>query len=331
MDRLIGLLRNSNLSWLLPNLRQDIVIWNSLNNPEFLEKFMQVKPSGSEFTAADFSPSRLALISLDQISSLNKDPQDLLDSIDNLVLQTASRSFSDQTLFQIYPQELSTAGLIALALANRYRTTSSWKNLLDTIQDYPGDHWSTPLICLYGYFEENVRLLNALVQPGASSLQINWAVHVVLSNPLLPEIQISVLMGLCQGEYGDLLPANERLSLVRSLFEQRPQSAIEFCLKWIERYPTQVKHRSDYINHQMDNLNLLAENLFQVEVNKIAGKSHNLSELLETEEEITRKMYADLNNHHVSQVSRIKKGKPFIEELTEIREQITQPNGHKTS
>ena len=331
MDRLIGLLRNSNLSWLLPNLRQDIVIWNSLNNPEFLEKFMQVKPSGSEFTAADFSPSRIALISLDQISSLNKAPQDLLDSIDNLVLQTATRSFNDQTLFQIDPQDLSTAGRIALVLANRYRTTSSWRSLLETIQDYPGEHWSAPLICLYGYLEENVGLLNALIQPSASSLRVNWAVHVVLSNPLLPDFQLSVLMDLCHGEYGDLLPAYERLSLVRSLFEQRPQTAIEFCQKWIERYPAQVKPGFDDFNHPVDSINLLAENLFQVEVNKIAGKSHNLSELLDTEEEITKQLYADLNNHHVSQVSKFHKGKPFIEELTEIREQFTQPNGHKTS
>jgi hypothetical protein len=81
MDRLIGLLRNSNLSWLLPNLRQDIVIWNSLNNPEFFEKFIQVKPSGSEFTAADFSPSRIVnFFGSNQL--LNKALQDLLDSID---------------------------------------------------------------------------------------------------------------------------------------------------------------------------------------------------------------------------------------------------------
>jgi hypothetical protein len=179
--------------------------------------------------------------------------------------------------------------------------------------------------------EDNVGLLNALIQPSASSLRVNWAVHVVLSNPLLPDFQISVLMDLCHGEYGDLLPANERLSLVRSLFEQRPQTAIEFCQKWIERYPSQVKPGFDDFNHPVDSINLLAENLFQVEVNKIAGKSHNLSELLDTEEEITKQLYSDLNNHHASQVSKFQKGKPFIEELTEIREQLTQPNGHKTS
>jgi tetratricopeptide (TPR) repeat protein len=330
MDRLIELLQISNLSWLLPNLRQDFVIWNSLNNPAFYEKFIQSKSSGSEYTASDFSPSRLVLIALDQFDFLNKIDQDFLESIDNQILQTAIRSFNDRTLFQTNPQDLQNVGHITLALANNYLTTNSWTGLLNVILDFPGDHWFSPLVCLYGFFNADNRILNALVQPGASSLRLNLAVHVVLSNPITTEDQINILIGLCKGEYGDLLPANDRLALVRSLFEQRPQSAVEFCRKWTEKYPTQLKPRPTFDNHPIDNINLLSENLFQVEVNKIAGKSYDLPKLLEIEVEISDYISASLSNYHVLQVSQFQKGKSFTEELSETREQLNNMKGQKT-
>ena len=327
-DRLIDRLRNSNLSWLLPNLRQDFLVWNTLNSPDFFEKFIQLKPFGTEFTANDFFPSKLALIALDQTSVLDRNPLNLLDSIDNQVLQKAIQSFNDQTLFQINPQDLPTAGLIALALAYKNRTTGSWNSLLDTIQDYPGNHWLSPLNCLYGYIGEEAGLLNSLVQPGASSNRLDIAVHTVLSNPLQPNDQIAILMGLCQSDYGDFLPAFERLLLVRSLYEQRPPFAVEFCLKWLEKTPVISKQKPKINNHPIENINLLEEYLFQVEINKIAGNSHNITELLEKEKEITEQIYLALNNQLASQISQFQKGKSLSKEFAEIREQISNPKGN---
>jgi len=327
-DRLIDLLRNSNLSWLLPNLRQDFLVWNTLNNPDFLEKFIQLKPYGMNFSAKEFFPSRLALIALDQTSALDKDPLNLLDFINNQVLLTAIQSFNDQALFQINPQDLGTAGLIALALAYKQRTTGSWNSLLDTIQDYPGNQWLSPFNCLYGYIGEDAGLLNSLVQPGASSVRLEIAVHTVLSNPLLPNDQIAILIGLCQSDYGDFLPAFERLLLVRSLFEERPQAAVEFCLKWLEKFPVISKHKPKKNIHPIENLNLLEEYLFQVEVNKIAGNSHNISELLEIEKEITGQISSALTNHLASHISQFQKGKVLSKEFAEIREYITETKGN---
>lgn len=331
LERLIEQLQNSNLIWLLPNLRQDYVVWNNLNDPEFYEKFIQLKLSGLEFSPSDFSPSRLANIALDQINALNSDPRDLLDSIDNQTLQTAIRRFNDQTLFQINPQDLASAGLIALALAHKYRSVGTWNVLLEIIQDKPGNYWLPAFVCLYGYIEDAAGLLNSLVQPGASFTRLDLAVHVVLSNPIPKNDQIAILLRLCHGAYGDLLPASERLSLVRSLYEQRPQSAVEFCLKWLEMHPAISKSRSNELNHPIENINQLAENLFQVEINKIAGKSHNLSELLEKEREITEHLSAGLINHYATQVTQLHKCKSLNHELSTIRDQIIHPNGHPLS
>src|SRR4030066_1646476 len=331
IDRITELLRNSDLAWLLPNLRQDFMVWKSLNDPEFYEKFVQHKPAGSEFTPIDFSPSRLALIALDQLTALNKEPRELLDSLDNQVLQTAIRSFNDQTLFLTYPHNLATAGLIALALAYKYRTTSSWNGLLDTIQDNPGTQWYSPLVCLHGFIEKDAGLLNSLVQPGASTLRLDIAAHMVLSSPVSSNDQVANLMELCYGMYGDLLPASDRLSLIRSLSEQRPQSAVDFCLKWLEITPSQSKPKQKNHNNTDEDINQMAKNLFQIEINKITGKYHDLSVLLNNEKDLTHNLSSGLVNHYASHITKYQKGKSFTQELSAIRDQIIHLNGYNTS
>jgi tetratricopeptide (TPR) repeat protein len=328
IDRLIDLLRNSNLSWLLPNLRQDILVWNTLNDPDFFDKFHQLKPLGTKFGANDFFPSRLALIALDQTSAVDKDPLNLLESIDNQILQTAIQNFTDQTLFQINSQDLARAGLIAIALAYKYRTTGSWNSLLDTIEDNPGTQWLSPLNCLFGYIGKDAGLLNSLVQPGASSIRLDIAVHTVLSNPIQSNDQIAIFMDLCQSNYGDFLPAFERFLLVRSLFEHRPPMAVEFCLKWLEKYPVISKQKPKIYDHPMLNINLLEEYLFQDEVKKIAGNYHKITELLEKEKEIFGNISSDLNNHLVSQISQFNKEKSLNKQFTEIRDQISNPKSN---
>ncbi len=200
VDQITELLRKSNLAWLLPNLRQDFVVWNNLIDPEFYGMFSQLIPAGSEISPRDFTPSRLALIALNQSVTENIESREWLDSIDSQVLQLAIRSFNDQTLLQANPQNLATAGLIALALAYKFRATNNWNGLLDSLQDKPGLHWLSPLVCLYGLVEDTTGMLHSLVQPGASPFRLELAAHVVLSNPLPSDEQVAIFMDLCHGD-----------------------------------------------------------------------------------------------------------------------------------
>ena len=331
MDSLIALLQKYNLSWLLPNLRQDHVIWTSINEPGYFEKFCQARPLGSEFTSSDFSPGRLGLIALNQTDINSISPVNLLESIDPKILHEAIDKFNNQALFQNYPQDLANAARIALVLSHMYQTTSSWNSILDTILDHPGRHWFTPFVCLYGFLGDDTRLLNSLVQPGAIPLRLELAVHVVLSCPLPTQTQITSLIGLCQSEFGDLLPASERLTLIRALYEQRPESAVEFTLKWLELFPYKSNPSLDYIHHPIDNINLLAENLFQIEITKIAGKSHTIPELLENEKEINDRLSSSLNSHYVTTFSQFHQGKTLNQELSKIRELFTHSENPEPS
>ena len=255
IDRITESLRNSDLAWLLPNLRQDLVVWNSLKDPAFFERLIQSKPGGSTISPDDFSPGKLALIALGQTYMTCNEPRNLLDSTDHQVVQNAIQGFNDQTIFEVIPQDLPSAGLIALALADMYRATHTWNGLLTTIPEKACQTWLAPIACLFGLVDDPAGLLNALVQPGAGSSRYKLAVHAVLSNPIPSDTQIATLIGLCYGLYGDLLPALDRLSLLRELSEQRPQLAVVFCKHWLEIHPVIAKRSEPNLQNAAGNIN----------------------------------------------------------------------------
>jgi len=322
IDRLTRLLREQNLSWLLPVLRQDFLVWNGVIDPEFFERFSQLHPASTALTPADFSPARLALIALDHPTSV-KGPGSLLDTVDSQLIQMAIRSFNDQMLLQDAPQNLAAAGLFALALSDKYRVTNSWNGLLDILQDKPPSYWWSTLACLYGMIDETAGMLDALFQPGASPFRFELAVHIVLCNPIPSYGQIDLLVDLCHGPYGDLLPARERLLLVRSLSAQNPTSAQEFCKKWLEQRPGGPEISLEK-PEPIGNIDRLLENLFQIEVNHIAGQDARLPDLLVNESVISQQVAATLVNHYAMQLSHYPAESSSTDELSSLRDQIIQ-------
>ena len=322
IDRLTRLLREQNLSWLLPVLRQDFLVWNGVIDPEFIERFSQLNPAGTALTSADFSPARLALIALDHPTSL-KGPGNLIDTVDSQLIQMAIRSFNDQMLLQDSPHYLAEAGLLALALADKYRATNSWNGLLDILRNKPLSYWWSVLTCLYGMIDETSGLLDALVQPGASPYRYELAVHIVLSNPIPSYAQIDLLVDLCHGPYGDLLPARERFLLVKALSAQNRQFAQEFCKKLLEQRPSGSEIDLEK-PEPIGNIDRLLENLYQLEVNQIAGQAASLPELLAKECEITQQVAVTLVNHFAVQLSRHTGESLSAGEVSSLGDQIIQ-------
>jgi hypothetical protein len=167
----------------------------------------------------------LALYALGQDGVVLKDPWDLLNSIDEQVQQTAIHGFTDHSLFLDETQDLLTAGQVAIALASLQRKTNAWNGLIEAIGQRPEVDWSTALACVYGLTNDPAGMLTALIQPASTEERIKLVVHIILSNPIKPDEQTAVLLGLCHGNYGEVLPARERTILVKNLFEQSPQTA----------------------------------------------------------------------------------------------------------
>jgi len=324
INRIVEVLRSSDLAWLLPNLRQDFVIWNNLNDSAYYEMLLQLKPAGSPCIPDDFSPARLALLALDQPDTTSTDLKNLIDSVDDQVVQMAIRSFNDQTLFQASPQDLANAGLIALALAYQYRTTNSWNGLLSAIQDSSSQLWMTPISCLYGFIEDSSGLLHALVQPGTSSIRFKFAIHSVLCNPIPPHDQIAIFMGLCHNSYGDPLPPADRLLFIRQLFEQRPQLAVDFCSQWLAIHPDLSKPANLPYKNMAEDINLLADTIFKIEVSRIADNSQYFPDLLSDESGIIQNLYTDLINHFIVRKSGSQIDNLSTQDLSAIYEKAIQ-------
>ncbi len=294
IDRLTETLHAYNLSWLLPNLRQDFVIWSSLNDEAFYEKLMLAQPQEQGFLPLDFSPARLACVALGQCSGVHIDPRNLFEAVDSQVLQTAIRNYPDQLFRQPGSQNLAQAGMIALALAYKFHITRSWIDLIGFLPEQDLQDWLAPLTCLYGMVDTPEELLRALVQPGASAGRVKLAIHCVLSNPYTPDEQLNLLASLCSGPYGDLLPASDRLRLVEELLEQSHELTERFCAMWLSRHPDFGQALLPTEIDPGSTINQLLGLTFQLQIRQIAGQTQDLSWLLPLEISLLNHAYAGI-------------------------------------
>jgi tetratricopeptide (TPR) repeat protein len=327
LNRITELLHSSNLSWLLSNLRQDFVVWNSLNDPTFYEKFIQSKPAESVYSPADFSPSRLALLALGQPDCAEIVPQNLFDLVEPQILQSALRSFSDQVILKTYPQDLASAGMISIASAHKYHSTGSWNELISTLACTDDQIWSAPMACLFGYIENPTSLLTALVQPGCEPSRVKLAVHTVLSNPIPPEEQVALLLGICTGQYGDLLPPSDRITLVSELNEQRPHLATAFCSQWLETHPEFSPEVNQNHRKTIRDIDQLTEILFQIRLRELTGNSDVPADLISLEGSLSHNLYTNLAGRVLSHSAKGLAGNSSVTDLSITGEKAIHISG----
>jgi tetratricopeptide (TPR) repeat protein len=282
LDPITETLQESGLSWMLPNLRQDLNVWASLNDPKFFEQLEQSKPDQSTYLAQDFSPAKLALLAVRQADFWGLTIPESFDGVNEQLIDMAIRKSEEGAFFRRVPQDLATAGVMALTLFAKHTRNNTWQSLLEALDQSDVQIWLTPLACLYGYLEHPTGLLRALVQPGAGSVRYQIAVHALLSNPIAWDEQLTILMSLCHGSSHDPLPPTDRLELLGELSEQRPQMAQDFCKKWFEIYPADLELSHKRLSTP-ETINRLAENLFQIEAKRICGDQAALAGLIEQE------------------------------------------------
>lgn len=161
--------------------------------------------------------------------------------------------------------------------------SNSWVELIGTLPYTDYQIWSAPIACLFGYIENPFGLLSALIQPGSELMRFKLAIHALLSNPIYPQDQVDILIGLCTGHQGDLLPPADRIILIDVLNEQRPQLAVEFCVKWLDTHPLHSAELYPQPLNTSRNFEQLAEIRFQIKVRQIAGCSSLPANLISAE------------------------------------------------
>jgi len=192
----------------IPALRQDTLIWNALQNPDFRELAISKLGGNSQI----WTPAHLSLLSI----KIDLNPE-ALRSTSISELDPELRIQAIQT-YELYSSEsppemtLATAGLLALSLHEHHRLTHSWQKIpLST-------HWHTPYACLYQLVEQPMLFLNRLPVP--------LIIHTILANPLTPEDQIEAFLSI-----STTLTTHQRLAMLRVLGYHRPDLTRIFALK----------------------------------------------------------------------------------------------------
>src|SRR5512133_1699217 len=107
-------------------LRQDPLVWQSLEQPDFLK--MLLGRAGDQ--AAFWSPGQLALLAIGDLRPAESIRADPLAPLHPMLQEKAVQQYQKTQRTGRAPASLCEAGLLALALRERRRLTGSWNGLL---------------------------------------------------------------------------------------------------------------------------------------------------------------------------------------------------------
>jgi tetratricopeptide (TPR) repeat protein len=206
--------------WVVRALRQDTLVWDSLENPTLMQQALQRGLNRPE----DWSPAALALLSLEYPSSTEEITTLPVQPMASSIRPRVMHEYEDwQTNSKLYTLNLYQAGLLALSFRERRRVTGNWEGFSAELKDdLPG--LKTILACLYGMVPDPFDLLQALFIPEGSPFKPDLGLHALLSNPLPENAQSDLLSALL--EKMSILQRQTTLSLLAA---SRPNLAAQLA------------------------------------------------------------------------------------------------------
>lgn len=272
-----NILPKTSWSQVILALRQDPLIWQALQNPDF--RALAISKFGSH--PENWTPAHLGLLSLKVDFDLQTIRSTPLAELDPELRVRAIQMYEDHSKATSPKMTLSEAGLLSLALQEHFRLTNSWENIPQTV------HWQTPYTCLFGLIKQPHPLLN--------SLPTSLVIHTILANPLHPEEQTKTFTSV-------LLSAtnHKRLELIRTLALQRPDIANSVARNlWSGTEPdtNQNSPNKDMLTDLLPNFEqiqklgtALQSAISQAEVQIATGDSHLSTASLKTAWQTTRQL-----------------------------------------
>jgi tetratricopeptide (TPR) repeat protein len=201
------------VKWVLPALRHSPLVWQSLEQADFLQTALQ--QAGSQ--ASKWSPGALALLMVADIQPelLQVEP---MIPLSQTLQEKAVRVYQSTQRTSEPPETLRDASLLALALRERRRLTGTWSGLLQEILPKPGQAeqffsvWRAPLACLYSYIPDPEEMLRGLLPKHNRRGPFEWIVLTQLSQPVSEQQHTQAFTRLLAG-----VPAASQLNVLRSL------------------------------------------------------------------------------------------------------------------
>lgn len=267
-----AILPESAWSRVINALRQDELVWESLQEPDFGEKALATLGD----RPAAWSPASLAFLALEQPLPSSGAP------LDPLLRQRALRAY-EALLRQgakgsVERLSLSQAALLAITLAEHHALSGSWEDLPADLRPVPkespafGALWRTPLAILYGLASDPLNLLRSLARPGAARPLKELALHALLSNPLPATEQGQALAALLRD-----MPLAEAGEFLAALERSRPEQATRLARRLAGRQATLPIGRRPATSREQ--LGLIGQALASAELHVMAAQPFQATSL----------------------------------------------------
>jgi tetratricopeptide (TPR) repeat protein len=215
IQKLRSILSEDTQPWVIQALRQDQIVWQSIQNEHLYER---------AFTTCGIDPH-----------SWNPGVLSLLDLDINIPIEELQSTPLKPLVKGQQAANIAEAGLVGLALRERLRLTGSWKNFSGEILNSSGISltcWETPLACLYNFIPEPLDLLSALIYPGAPEPGVELAVHAFLCTPQSSPDRLALLQELCSTDQFLSTSKPSEISLVLRVLASHQQELAMGLAKW---------------------------------------------------------------------------------------------------
>lgn len=203
----------------LAGLRQDPLVWASLQSPEVFEKLTTVTKAEIELGEMPWTPARIALLEISSPQTPADLSQNPMPPVEEDLLKKALSAYENVNKNGQMPGSLAEAGLIAIALRERRRLKPSWDGLVKEISNGGSQKgrsqlmlWRTPLAVLYGIVPEPQELIRALIQERSFWPIYSLVSHILLCNAYQIELQTNVFYDLIRET-----PVAQQLEFLRNL------------------------------------------------------------------------------------------------------------------
>jgi len=250
--------------WLLLALRQDPVVWHTLQKTDLGQRTLEELPA----LANAWSPAAISLLALNTSVSVDYLRATPLQPLEEDLLQRVSQVFDDWSRQPENPSNMEDAGLLALTFREQFRASGDWQETIQSASVTP-DTCQTVFVCLYDMLPQPAGLLRSLMNTRDGSW-INLAVHIVLANPNLPEFQLALLNELLI----DLDPASV-LQALQALTSYRPGMATllarQLLTKSSDSWRASFNKTSD--NDGFEQLEKLLQTFRITQMRQIAGQA----------------------------------------------------------
>ena len=285
------------LPWVVSSLRHDEVIWQSLQDPAF--RLIIIEKAGTN--PENWLPGYLSLIANNIPIPSNSQSHHAIDAEITCVAANALDLW--KTSLPQNAIRIEQAGLIAIALRNRFELEGSWDWLINEIKSHLNNDWQTPLVCLYSLCSEPMSYLQALIHNHELFL------HVFLSNPLPPQIQIETLGKLLHNKSQDFF-----LALVNRLYILNPSLASAFSRHVLRK----TQDIDNLINANNSNS---GSSKYLINLQVLADQPEDVISTLKKIIRLNRKYYASLIAqlaYAAGQVSETEIYLPALEQATKL-------------